>query len=408
MDLLKFPKDVMLPNVMGQVSKRLEKLQNRMRVVGRFIPTRSEQDLHPALPSGIDFDRFQSSTEALKSWPNKQTQWWYFTGHLSTASGRRFSFQYVAFERHASKDFFGVLPTRLWTEEFYVAHFAISNIDAASGEKPFRYYQKGGLMPHFGFSSEERFHIDLDGWQMHQDDDESFRLLASDDGTTLQLRVEADKPLCYHGAGGYLAKNKRTEDGSLYCSYTRLKASGKLLIDGVLHEVTGSAWMDHEKMAADDRVFHNGWDWYSLQLDNSCELMLYLLKDEQGRLSEFASGTYFDASGKAHTIHSRDIEWDRLRFWQSPRTKARYPVANRLRIAKLGLDLRVDPMLDDQEMDTSKTAFVTYWEGAVSAEGRCDGKSVRGRGYLEMVGYDRRPTSQILKFLTRPSTKNPL
>ncbi|MEO6459837.1 MAG: lipocalin family protein [Bdellovibrionota bacterium] len=403
MDLLKFPKDVVFPIVMGKLSQRLEKLQDRLRIVGRFIPVQSQQALLPALPYGEGLERFHQPGEALKSWADKQTQWWYFTGHLATKEGRRFSFQYVAFERHASQDFFGVLPTRIWTEEFHVAHFAVSNIDALPGERRFRYYQKGGLLPHFGFSSEERFHVDLDGWQMHQEDESSFRLLASEDGTTLQLKVEADKPLCYHGANGYAAKNARVEDGSLYCSFTRLKASGKLLIDGVLHEVTGSAWMDHEKMAADDRVFHNGWDWYSLQLDNGCELMLYLLKDANGDMSSYAMGSYFDKDGKTHAIQADDIQWDRLQYWKSPRSKANYPVVNHIRITSLGLDLRVNPLLEDQEMDTSKTAFITYWEGAVSAEGTCRSERVTGRGYLELVGYDRRPRSQILKFLTRPT-----
>jgi predicted secreted hydrolase len=402
MDLLKFPKGVVLPKVMDQVSKRLVGLQQRLRIVGRFVPASARQELQPALPYGPGFERFQNQVEALKSWPDKQTQWWYFTGHVQTKDGRRFSFQYVSFERHASKDFFGPLPTRVWTEEYHVAHFAISNIDAKPGEKSFRYFQRGGLQPHNGFSSEDRFHVDLDGWHMHQEDDKSFRLLASENGTTLQLKVESEKPLCYHGKQGYTAKTANKEDGSLYCSFTRLKASGKILIDGVLHEVTGSAWMDHEKMVADDRILHNGWDWYSLQLDNNCELMLYLLKDERGQLTPHALGTFFDADGKAHPIAADEIEFERLRSWQSPKTKVRWPVENRVRVPKLSLDLKVEPFLDNQEMDTSKTAFVTYWEGGVSAEGWYQGQAIKGRGYLELVGYDQRPRCHVLKFLTLP------
>jgi predicted secreted hydrolase len=411
MELLKVPKQSLLSRVKSQVvsklatevEDKLEKLQSRLRFFGKFIPSQSQQEISPALPFGHDWELFQESTEALKSWANKQTQWWYFTGHLKSGNGECFGFQFVTFERHAARDYFGVLPTRIWTEEFYVAHFAISKISQPENQKSFRFFQRGGLMPHNGFSSEDRFHVDLEGWQMHQNADSSFTLSASENGNSLNLSITPTKELCYHGHRGYTAKTERLEDGSLYCSYTRMKATGKLLIDGALHEVSGSAWMDHEKMASADEVFHNGWDWYSLQLSNNCELMLYLLKDKNGKLTSHAMGTFFDQNSKAHQISSDEIFLEQIRHWNSAKSNTSYPIENRIRIEKFGIDLLVKPFLDNQEMDTSKTAFVTYWEGAVSAEGRCLHANVEGRGYLELVGYDKRPTSQLFKFLTRSS-----
>lgn len=42
-----------------------------------------------------------------------------------------------------------------------------------------------------------------------------------------------------------------------------------------------------------------------------------------------------------------------------------------------------------QELVTTKSTQVTYWEGAVDVTGRSGGTLVRGEGYVEMTGYDR-------------------
>ena len=58
-------------------------------------------------------------------------------------------------------------------------------------------------------------------------------------------------------------------------------------------------------------------------------------------------------------------------------------------IPALRIALTLDPLLDDQELVTRSSTRVTYWEGAVAAQGSFDGVAVRGEGYVEMTGYDR-------------------
>jgi predicted secreted hydrolase len=43
-----------------------------------------------------------------------QTEWWYYTGHMRTESGRRFGFELVFFKRRTDLDRFGVVPLRLF------------------------------------------------------------------------------------------------------------------------------------------------------------------------------------------------------------------------------------------------------------------------------------------------------
>ena len=52
-----------------------------------------------------------------------------------------------------------------------------------------------------------------------------------------------------------------------------------------------------------------------------------------------------------------------------------------------GVAYALEPLMDDQELDSRASTGTIYWEGAVrvSASGR-----EAGRGYLELTGYGRR------------------
>jgi predicted secreted hydrolase len=46
--------------------------------------------------------------------------------------------------------------------------------------------------------------------------------------------------------------------------------------------------------------------------------------------------------------------------------------------------LRLEPLMDDQELDARASVGTLYWEGAVRAY---HGATEAGRGYLELTGY---------------------
>jgi predicted secreted hydrolase len=45
---------------------------------------------------------------------------------------------------------------------------------------------------------------------------------------------------------------------------------------------------------------------------------------------------------------------------------------------------RLDPLMDDQELDSRQSTGAVYWEGAVKVSREGAGT---GRGYLELTGY---------------------
>jgi predicted secreted hydrolase len=132
-----------------------------------------------------------------------------------------------------------------------------------------------------------------------------------------------------------------------------------------------------------------GWDWFALQLSDSTELMLYRLRTAGGATDSLSGGTFVDAAGQARTLHAAEFEIVPTDRWSSPIDGTSYPTEWTVRVPALGLDLEVRAVVADQEMDLT----VRYWEGAVDAVGNRAGRAVRGVGYVELTGYDRRRPS---------------
>jgi predicted secreted hydrolase len=76
------------------------------------------------------------------------------------------------------------------------------------------------------------------------------------------------------------------------------------------------------------------------------------------------------------------VTFEPLRRWRSPRSGASWPVAQRLRIG--GRVIELQPVFDDQELETRGSTGITYWEGAVTVT---EAGRMIGRGYLELTGY---------------------
>jgi predicted secreted hydrolase len=127
-----------------------------------------------------------------------------------------------------------------------------------------------------------------------------------------------------------------------------------------------------------------GWDWFSLQLDDGRDLMLYVLRDRDGGI-DHASGTLVEPDGSARSLRDDDFRLEAVATWRSPASGTTYPSGWRLELPGEGLRLRVEPELADQENVVRLARELAYWEGAVRAVGE-DGARL-GRGYVELTGY---------------------
>lgn len=323
--------------------------------------------------------------------PGYRTEWWYYTGNVRTASGRLFGFQLTFFRSQLSP---GVDDAVLdgssspWrTNQLYFAHAALSDV----GGNRFFYAQKA-LRGALGLAGVERFEdavtVRVHPWWVSIGHDRQ-ELRAETPDFAVALRLVAQKPPILHGLDGYSVKGSSPERASCYYSFTRLAADGEIHVGGEIHAVSGLAWMDHEYSSEPLEPGLQGWDWFSLQLSDGTELMLFGLRQKDGSWHGASSGTFVDASGNARRLARDDFSVDVLSSWKSPRSKATYPSEWRLRVPALALDLHLKPHVADQELDTASSTGVTYWEGSIGCRGTRNGAPVEGAGYAELTGYAR-------------------
>ena len=207
------------------------------------------------------------------------------------------------------------------------------------------------------------------------------------DDFSYDLTLEPVKPAVLHGEAGYSRKGSTPERASCYYSFSRLNTEGALTVGGKTTAVRGLSWMDHEFSTAPLEPGIIGWDWFSLQLSDQTEIMLYLLRTEGGRLSPASSGTFIDVSGNPRHLTKNDFRVDVLNSWKSPRSQAVYPVHWRVAVFPLAIQLTAKANLSNQEMQTRTTTGVTYWEGSISINGSVGKHPVKGLGYAELTGY---------------------
>lgn len=323
--------------------------------------------------------------------PGYRTEWWYYTGNLVDGQQRAFGFQLTFFrsrlEPPAAREKWPQ-PASAWrSDEIYMAHAALT--DVAGG----RHLQaEKTARPVLGLAGAEdhgdTWKIYLQSWQADISP-EGHQLQADAGGFALKLDLKSAKPPVLHGDNGYSRKGQAPERASCYYSFTRLQAHGSISLEGKVHPVEGTAWMDHEFSSAPLAPGIIGWDWFGLQLDDRTEIMIYLLRQSSGNLNPASSGTFVMPSGKTRHLRRSEIRVEPLAFWTSPRTRARYPVKWKLAIDVLQCELTVTADPADQEMRTPRSTRVDYWEGRVKVRGTREAKAIEGVGYVELTGYAR-------------------
>jgi len=310
-----------------------------------------------------------------------KTEWWYYTGHLQTESGKRYGFELTFFR-------VGVTPpdaqqqTAWDLRNLALAHFAITDIDG----KKFRYYEKLNRMsPFTAMAGEGRLDVFNEAWSATTTRDGAWRITASQNGDAIDLVLRTRKAPAIHGENGVSVKAQGVGYASHYYSMTRLSVTGTVNRE----RCDGIAWMDHEFGSSALRETQQGWDWFSVQLDNDTELMLYQIRTRSGAPDVTSSGSLITSGGDVIHLTHDEFVIRPLRHWTSPRTGAVYPMGWSVAIPKLKISMRIDPVLEDQELVTRTSTRVTYWEGACDVSGSFENVSVSGRSYVEMTGYDR-------------------
>jgi len=323
------------------------------------------------------------------SHPDFQTEWWYYTGNLQTAEGRRFGFELTFFREGVSRD---PAKNSIWDlRDVYFAHFAVSDLDGKQFLHTERTNRAG---PGIAGADASLRKVWNGNWSVvWAGDTENLTALADNFAITLSLQPQ--KPPVIHGENGVSQKSAGEGRASRYFSETRLRASGSLNIDSKKYEVTGLAWMDHEFFTQQLAPDQTGWDWLSIQLDDNTELMLFHIRRKDGSIDPYSAGTFVDPQGHARHLRAADFqlgpagESKSVETWSSPATGATYPIRWKIRVPSLGIALEAATPLPSQELASNSKIEPNYWEGAIFLTGTRNNSPRKGSGYLEMTGYDR-------------------
>ena len=314
--------------------------------------------------------------------PDYKTEWWYYTGNLKASDGHLFGFELTFFRQGVTRQ--GAASSDWDVRDVYLAHFALSDLDGGHFYHTERLNRAG---PGLAGVSLEQQRVWNGNWQVRWAGGQQ-NLQAIADDFTLRLAMTSRKPPVIHGKAGISQKGAGAGNASHYISFTRLLTSGTVELNGKRYTVDGTSWMDHEFFSSGLDKDEVGWDWLSLQLADQTELMLYRLRHKDGSVDPFSSGTYVDASGKSTFLSARDFTMTPLgETYASPLSKAVYPIAWRVSVSSLGLDLQLKTPLASQELASGNSAGLSYWEGAITISGTRTGAPMSGVGYLEMTGY---------------------
>ncbi|HMH51206.1 MAG TPA: lipocalin-like domain-containing protein [Candidatus Acidoferrum sp.] len=312
-----------------------------------------------------------------------RTEWWYYTGNLSTADGRHFGFQLTFFR-------IAMAPTMIsrasaWaSREAYMAHFALTD---TAGRRFSAASRLSRAALDLADAHAHPFKVWVEDWSAEGvgGDAVPVKLRAAEGDVAIDLTLASAKPVVLQGDRGLDRKGEEPGNASYYYSLTRMPTKGRVTIHGAAFEVTGLAWMDREWSTSSLGAGLMGWDWFALQLADGRDLMLYQLRRADGSADRFSSGSLVGVDGTSRRLSLTDFRIDALETWTSPRDGTRYPSRWRITIPSESLDLDVVPRLADQELALA----VRYWEGAVRVVGRDRGRPIAGVGYIELVGYTR-------------------
>jgi predicted secreted hydrolase len=279
--------------------------------------------------------------------PDFRTEWWYVTGWLDGPLGFQITF-FRARPEEASAN-----PSRFNPRQVLFAHAALSDPKRGRLLHDQRAARAGMSLAH---AELDRTGVWIDDWRLElQGNTYHARIAARDFNLEFDLFT---RDLVLQGERGFSRKGHRPQEASYYYSRPHLNVVGK--VNG--KEVGGTAWLDHEWSSAYLAPEAAGWDWCGINLLDGRSLMGFQMRSKKGGLHYAPAGTRFEP----------------LRMWRSPRTGVEYPVSMQVN------DLRLEPLMDDQELDSRASTGTIYWEGAVTAYKR---DTAVGRGYLELTGY---------------------
>jgi len=342
--------------------------------------------------------------------PAYRTEWWYLSGHLRADNGTEWAYHFTIFRRALGKwmdlaligmaigsktvrniSLFKRAFSRMLTNQNsrrikvdgYVGHLAITNV----GDHKYEFLERAATsLFNIAGAREDCLGVWVKGWSL-QETKGIVHVVAERHGFAIDLELVSLKPPVLHGNQGLSIKGTRDGQASYHYSLASLRTTGTLKWRGDNHHVAGNSLMDREFGTAMLPRSVRGWDWFGLILDNNHEIMICLIRNADGTVSDKSAGTIVFPDGACQCLAADHFLVNAVDFWTSPSTGARYPVHWVAKVGDLNLELDVRAIIKEHELVSGTSTTIDYWEGPVRVDGNMRGKTITGNGHAELVGY---------------------
>lgn len=296
--------------------------------------------------------------------PEYGHEWWYLNSTLTDTKGKEYTAMVCFFNP----------PIRIFsmsdveTETFY--HEVPSLQDLITTEYD---YAEGTLNLYWN---------DTDRWYRTESDSLSYSLEVIGENIGLDFNLVSQKEPLLVGGDGLVEWKDGIDASTHYYSLTRLRIDGAIEISGETIDVEGIGWMDHQWW---ESMSDGGWNWFSVQLDNQTELIVWEIFNPDGSAHSREMTIMFPDE----TIYYTDtVKITKLDSWVSPDTEKEYGTLWRVWEDSRDIDLEIKARFVEQEVllfpDLSEMAS-QIWEGGTTISGEFEGETVTGVGYAELV-----------------------
>lgn len=298
---------------------------------------------------------------------NTTDEWWYTTGHLTgtdpSGTIHNYGYEYVVFK---------IGPSTFPVTSAYVAQLAITDLTTGAHVEDQRIAGDPDQFPPGG-----GFTVPVGDWRFSgRAGANTIDAALANDSYGVQLTTSSTIPPALHGTAGLIPYGPFGT--SYYYSYTNMHVSGVVDDHGVPVTVSGDGWFDHQWF--NTLPVTAGWDWFSVELSNGTQYMVYLIRDSSGRIVQRV-GTLVGSGGLSVNLAPASVSDAELGTWTSPHSGQTY--SSGWNLAVPGGSLTIEPLVLDQEMNMLPVP--RYWEGDCGVTGTVDGAPVTGHGYTEIL-----------------------
>jgi predicted secreted hydrolase len=311
--------------------------------------------------------------------PDYRIEWWYLTANLTDREGRDWGLQWTLFRQALSPE---QVHSGWQSNQIWMAHAAITTPEGHFYEQRFARGDIGqaGLTR---ISRDGYFNAWMDDWQWRSHSAALLpaRLDFNVGEREVSLTLEAGGEPVANGVDGYSQKSAQGQ-ASYYYSQPHIQVRGFVKQGSEKTLLNGQGWLDREWSSQALADNQQGWDWFSLHLNDGHKLMVYQLRHDDGE--HWLSGNWISPQGHSTLLEGNAIDLSSLRTREittGVNQSRQLPLEWQLILGEQNRRWRIRPLYDQQWMGTR----IPYWEGVVLVEDEQGTRS--GIGYMELTGY---------------------